>query len=234
MPAQLLGWQDQGLAFDVAVHLGTLLAVLFYFRGDLLALAQGSARALGEREMNDESRMVLWLGLATVPAGVAGLLLDDWIEGNLRSVVVIATTTAVFGLLLGVADRRRGTGGELNLRAALLIGCAQALAIIPGTSRSGITITAGLLLGLNRSTAARFSFLLAIPIITAASLLKGLQLFFGAEPVAWSILGLATGLAAVTAWLCIGWFLGLVERVGMMPFVIYRCLLAMVLFWVWW
>jgi undecaprenyl-diphosphatase len=233
LPAQLLGWPDQGLAFDVAVHLGSLLAVLWYFREDLWLLLQGGTRALLAAEMNREAQMLLWLAVATLPAGLAGLLLDDWVEANLRSVVVIAGATALFGILLGLADRRRGTA-TLSLRSAWLIGCAQMLALVPGTSRSGITITAALFLGLDRQGAARFSFLLSIPIIAAAAGFKGLQLLSSETAVNWGLLLGSAALSGLTAWLCIGWFLALVDRIGMLPFVLYRCALALVLFSIWW
>jgi undecaprenyl-diphosphatase len=233
LPAKLLGWPDQGLAFDVAVHFGSLLAVVWYFRKDLTEMALHTGRAVVERRMNKQAQMVWWLGLATVPAGLAGFLLNDWIESELRSVVVIASSTLVFGLLLGFADRQRGSGTTLSLRIVLLIGCAQVLALVPGTSRSGITITAGLLLGLDRKGAARFSFLLSIPIIGAAGLLQTIELA-GGGPVDWQLIAIASAVSALTAYACIGLFLRLVERVGLLPFVIYRCLLAAVLFWIWW
>ena len=234
LPSQVLGWSDQGLAFDVAVHVGSLLAVVAYFRGELLELAVGASRSLYTRKWNAQADMILWLFLATLPVGVAGLLLGDFIEAQLRSVLVFAMSTLLFGLLLGWADSRRSADRKLGLRSAVVIGCAQVLALIPGTSRSGITMTAALICGLDRETAARFSFLLSIPVIAAAGGLQIGRLLAAGESVPWAMLLLATGVSAVTAYLCIAWFLRLLERIGFMPFVIYRCLLGLVLLGFWW
>lgn len=235
LPTLLLGWPDQGLAFDVAVHFGTLLAVLLYFRRELLRLALGCGQGLMHRDWNDEGREVLFLGVATVPAVLSGLLLNN-IMDQLRTVPVVICTTVFFALLLAIADRRasKGINRVNSLGAALFIGCAQAIAPIPGTSRSGITMTAGLFLGLSREAAARFSFLLSIPIIAGAALLKTLDLIAATEPVAWGQLVLGAGVAAVSAYLCIALFLALVERLGMMPFVVYRLLLGLLLAGLWW
>lgn len=235
-PSLLLGWPDQGLAFDVAVHVGTLMAVILYYRRDLLAMAGGCLLAARERRSNEQLQLVLWLGLATVPACVVGYLGGDVIESRLRSLPVIATTTLVFGLLLGVAEWRARRGGgtrPLTLAVALLVGLAQALAPVPGVSRSGITLTAGLLLGLSRQTAARFSFLLSIPVIAGAGLLKTLDLLEAGDAVNWGQLALASATAGLVAYACIAVFLRLLDRVGLMPFVWYRVALAVVLYAVW-
>ena len=231
LPAQLLGWPDQGLAFDVAVHVGTLAAVLWYLRGDLHTLAVALGRSCLVRKIDGEGRRAWAIILGTIPAGIAGLLFNHLVESHLRSTLVIAITTIVFGLLLGVADRRgsrRNSLADLNWRGALWIGLAQALALIPGTSRSGITMTAALALGFDRVAAARFSFLLSIPIITLSGLFKGVELL-GVKQVPWASIGLATGISALTAYLCIRVFLNVINRVGMMPFVWYRLLLGGVL-----
>jgi undecaprenyl-diphosphatase len=239
LPSLLLGWPDQGLAFDVAVHVGTLLAVLWYFRTQLLALAHGVLRAVVEGHGNDHSREVLYLALASLPVALVGLLLNARMEA-LRTMPVVISTTIVFALLLAVADRRADRAGRLEAvpgaAAAVLIGLAQALAPIPGTSRSGITISAGLLLGLTRQAASRFAFLLSIPVIAGAGLLKGLELAGDAGPgvVDWPLLLGATGVAALSAYLCIALFLALIERIGMLPFVVYRLLLGGVLLALWW
>lgn len=249
-PSLLLGWPDQGLAFDVAVHVGTLLAVVLYYRRDLLAMAGGCLRAAAQRHANDEARLVLWLALATLPAVVVGFLGKDLIENHLRSLPVIATTTLVFGLLLGLAEWRArrasaaadspGAGGggasrwrPLSLGVALLVGLAQALAPVPGVSRSGVTLTAGLLLGLSRQTAARLSFLLSIPVIAGAGLLKVLDLIEAGDAVNWAQLALASLTAGLVAYACIAAFLRLLDRVGLMPFVWYRVVLAALLYGVW-
>ncbi|MEM0953977.1 MAG: undecaprenyl-diphosphate phosphatase [Pseudomonadota bacterium] len=232
LPAQLLGWPDQGVAFDVAVHLGSLLAVLSYFYRDCLNLLNGSLRAASKRCMNADAYMVVYLIIGTLPVVVAGVLLKDAISGQLRSVPVIATTTILFGVLLALADRRRGQA-LMSCRAALLIGCAQVLALVPGTSRSGITMTAGLFLGLDRERAVRFSFLLSIPVILAASVLTSAELLVTATPVNPGLMLLGIAVSAATAYATIHGFIAWVNRVGFMPFVLYRCVLGIVLWMVW-
>lgn len=235
IPSLMLGWRDQGLAFDVAVHVGTLSAVVLYFRRDLAALARALWLGLRERRPNEGCRQVLFLAVATVPVVVTGFLLNDVIEQHLRTLPVIAATTLVFGLALGLADRvaRRGIQRDLTLPIALATGLAQAIAPVPGVSRSGVTITAGLLLGLGHQRAARFSFLLSIPVIAGAGLLKGRDLLLLETPVPWLQLLLAAALAGVTAYACIATFLRLIDRVGLMPFVYYRIALALVLAALW-
>lgn len=240
LPSQVLGWEDQGLAFDVAVHLGSLLAVLAYFHRSILAMVLGAFEGLRRWQWNADLRLGLQIVLATLPAVLAGLLLKDLVETSLRSVTVIATTTILFGVLLGAADQRAGQPDEderkdeygLSWLGALLIGLAQAIAIVPGTSRSGITMTAALFLGLSRAGASRFSFLLAIPTILGAGTLLTKDLVESPTPVAWDMLILGTAASGVAAYLCIALFLRWIERIGMMPFVIYRLLLGLTLIWV--
>ena len=236
IPSLVLNWADQGLAFDVAVHVGTLTAVLFYYREDLLHMADRWLRSLAGAPACDDSRLVWYLGLATVPAGVVGLLAGDFIEINLRTLPVIATTTLLFGVLLGVADRRTTAtefGRALGLTMAILIGCAQVLALVPGVSRSGVTMTAALLLGMDRQASARFSFLLSIPIIASAGLLKVWELVDGAAAVDWVSLGLGALVSGLAAYFCIAIFLRLLNRLGFMPFVYYRIVLAAILYVFW-
>lgn len=235
-PSLLLGWTDQGLAFDVAVHVGTLCAVLLYYRKDLLLMADRWLRSLSGGPSSDDSRMVWYLALATVPAGLAGLFLGDFIEGNSRSLPVIATTTLVFGLLLGVAEhrlKRAAAERPLSLSIAVLVGFAQALALVPGVSRSGITMTASLLLGMGRQSAARFSFLLSIPIIASAGLLKVAELVAADGAVDWLSLFIGAAVSGIAAYACIAAFLRLLDKVGFMPFVYYRIVLALLLYWLW-
>ena len=232
LPSQLLGWDDQGLAFDVVVHLGTLSAVTLYFRKDIVQLSRGWLLTGFSRTPDPQGRLAWCIIIATLPAGLAGFLGNDWIEANLRSTRVIAYTTIGFGLLLGLADKLgKGSKGltELTLMAVVCIGLAQALALIPGTSRSGITITAALLLGFQRMDAARFSFLLSIPLILAAGGLKTLELLQSSMPVDWLVLLLGFVVSAISAWVCIYYFLFFINRIGMMPFVVYRLLLGALL-----
>jgi undecaprenyl-diphosphatase len=231
LPAALLGWADQGLAFDVAVHLGTLFAVILYFRRDLFAIARGMLLQLTQGQESDDSRLGWFLLVATVPVLIAGFLLKDIAETLLREVWILTATTLVFGLLLWVADRKPhqpGTLQSLTWRSVLLIGFAQVLALIPGTSRSGITTTAALFCGLDRASASRFSFLLSIPVIAGAALLLMIDLLQQAQ-VDWGGLLYALVVAMVTAFACIHWFLNIINRVGFLPFVIYRLLLGLVL-----
>lgn len=231
LPSQLLGWTDQGLAFDVAVHVGTLLAVVLYFRQDVIQLTGAWFGSL-KGQKTSESNIAWCIILATIPAGLAGLLLKDFIEDNLRSTAVIATTTIVFGLLLWYADKYAKQAkviNEISLKNALIIGIAQAMALIPGTSRSGITMTAALMLGYDRKSAARFSFLLSIPIITLAGGYLTLKLITGDELVDWNAIILGTILSFVSAYACIYLFLKWIETIGMTPFVIYRLLLGAIL-----
>ena len=232
LPAQLLGWPDQGVSFDVAVHLGSLLAVVAYFYRDCLGLLRGSLVAISQRQMNAEASMAAYLLVGTLPVVIAGLLFKSVVSGELRSIPVIASTTVLFGLLLALADRYRGAE-TLSYRAALWIGCAQVLALIPGTSRSGITMTAGLFLGLDREQAVRFSFLLSIPVILAASLLTIVDLMVEAGPLRLSTLLLGVTVSAITAYATIHWFIAWVKRIGFMPFVIYRCVLGVLLWMLW-
>ncbi len=231
LPAALLDWQDQGLAFDVAVHVGSLAAVIWYFRRDLLNISGAWLSSLGGGVASDDSRLAWMLIVATVPAGLAGLLFDDFIENHLRSVKVIAMTTIVFGICLGIADKRGGRSKSMlqfTLLPALLIGVAQVLALVPGTSRSGVTITAALMLGFNRQTAARISFLMAIPVIALSGGYKTLQLLQLAD-VDWYSILLGTLLSGITAYICIYEFLKWIDRIGMMPFVWYRLVLGSIL-----
>ncbi|MDB2355757.1 MAG: undecaprenyl-diphosphate phosphatase [Pseudoalteromonas sp.] len=229
LPSQILGWEDQGLAFDVAVHVGTLVAVVIYFRKEVVEILGAWFKSFGTQGATDDSKLGWWIILGTIPAAVLGLIFKDLIELYLRSAWVIAVTTILFGLLLWYADvkgKQTKTIYQLNWKSALMIGMAQAMAMIPGTSRSGITMTAGLLLGMNKQSAARFSFLLAIPVISMMGLYYTVELALGDEVVDWTTLILGAGLSFVSAYACIFLFLKIIERMGMMPFVIYRLLLG--------
>lgn len=235
IPSLVLGWPDQGLAFDVAVHVGTLAAVVLYYRRDLWAMLRACLIPGADADAAGQRRLVGLLALATVPAVVFGFAGDDFIEAHLRSLPVIGTTTLVFGLLLGLADRRAssGRGGQIGWGIALCVGLAQAMALVPGVSRSGVTITAALLLGLSRQESARLSFLMSIPVIAGAGLLKTLDLLENPVPVDWLWLGIAALVAGITAYTCIRVFLDLLDRVGLMPFVYYRVALSVTLYAIW-
>ncbi|MCQ3829581.1 undecaprenyl-diphosphate phosphatase [Microbulbifer elongatus] len=233
LPNQVLGWPDQGLAFDVAVHFGSLIAVLVYFRKDVWQLICDGLGGFRSGQFSDDGRLAWLIVLATIPAGLVGLAFKDFIEEHLRSSAVIAATTILFGLLLWWADvygKRRDAIGQLNWKKALLIGAAQAIALIPGTSRSGITMTAGLMLGMKREAAARFSFLMSIPVISLSALLLTLELL-GTQSVPWGSIFLGVVLSGISAYFCIHFFLQFISRIGMAPFAIYRLLLGGALIW---
>lgn len=230
----LFGWRDQGLAFDVATHVGTLAAVVYYFRQDLLTMARDWCQSLARWQIVGESRLAWGILLGTVPVGVAGLLFNHTVETSLRSPLVIAATTIGFGLLMWGADlvgREERNEHTLSWKDVLVIGCAQALALIPGTSRSGITMTAGLILGMKREAAARFSFLMSIPIIALSAMLLTYDLVTQRGPVPWGDILLGTLLSGISAYLCIHFFLQFISRIGMAPFAIYRLILGAALIW---
>jgi undecaprenyl-diphosphatase len=228
----IAGWQDQGLAFDVAVHVGTLTAVVLYYRQKLGLMVSDFLASVRGQPRTPESKMVWYLVFGTIPVGLIGVTMPETLENWLRSPLVIAGATIGFALLLWWADkngRESVADSGLTWKEALLIGIFQALALIPGTSRAGVTITAGLLLGFKREFAARFSFLLSIPVIALAGLLKALELIQSANSVVWSAVLIGIVVSAVTAYLTIGWFLALLDRIGLFPFVVYRFLLGGIL-----
>jgi len=231
--SRVFSWPDQGLVFDVATHLGTLLAVLVYFRKDLWNMV---VPWLGSGKGDESSRNLgLTLIIASIPAIVAGGLLHSWVESALRDTRVIAFSTIGFGLLLWWADARFSRSKlmqDINMKSGVIIGLAQMLALVPGTSRSGITITMGRMLGFDADSAARFSFLLSIPIIAAAGGYGVLRMLLHDAPIDWFQFGLAIVLSALAGWLCIAAFLALLKRVGLVPFVVYRLALGVVLLWI--
>jgi undecaprenyl-diphosphatase len=227
-----LHWPDQGLDFDIATNTGTLLAVLAYFHRDVRDLITGFfTGAPRSRDGEFAPRPVAWaIIVGTIPAGIAGLLAKHWIEAHLRTPVVIAGTTLLYAILLFAADRmgRKVRGmDQITMMDGVVIGCAQALALIPGTSRSGITITAALLLGFMRPSAARFSFLLAIPISVLAAL-KSAKDLMDAGAGAAQLVPMAIGLvvSAVVGYGVIAWLLAWLRRRDLTVFVVYRVLLA--------
>ena len=232
----LTAWDDQGLAFDVAIHVGTLAAIVVYFRHELIVVTRAWFAQVSGRGATSESMLAWAVIFGTLPAALAGLAFAGVIENSLRSPLVIATTTIGFALLLWLADwRGRGTRDEFSIRwrDIGIVGGAQALALIPGTSRSGITMTAALLLGFSRKAAARYSFLLAIPIIAMAGAYETLKLVQAPpDQVNWMQLFAGAVIAGIAAWLCVHWFLKLIERIGMLPFIIYRLILGFFLLWV--
>ena len=229
----LFSWRDQGLAFDIAVHLGTLIASVSYFRLEIIRILRGWIQSFTGEGPTDESKLCWFIIVASIPVAIAGALAHEIVEKELRSVEVIAIATLAFGVLLWYADWFRRGERQLNtlrFRDAILIGLGQAVAIIPGTSRSGITITVALMLGLTRQDAAKFAFLLAIPVIAMAGGWQILSLTTSNQETNWLLFGYATAISAVVAYLCIHYFLRFIEKIGMLPFVIYRVVLALTIF----
>ncbi len=233
----LTDWQDQGLSFDLAVHVGSLGAVVVYFKKELQLMIQDWLTSLFWGKKTANSRLAWAVIIGTLPAGIIGLLGKDLIETHLRSPLVIATTFIIFGVLLGYSyavGRRNKSEYELLWVDVVIIGFAQAVALIPGTSRSGITITAALFRGLTGAAASRFSFLLSIPIITAGGLLLCKDVIEQPQQLQWSSLLLGAILSGLSAYLCIHYFLKLLDRIGMLPFVVYRIALGVVLLFIFW
>lgn len=229
---RLFNWIEHGLVFDVAVHIGSLAAVLYYFRVEVRSMFKSWLCSLVGGEADQDSLLAWWVIIGTLPAVFVGFMLQGPIEEKLRAPWIIAVASIGFGLLLWLADaraERNRTEFQLNLKDVLIIGCCQALSLIPGTSRSGITITMGLFLGLTRQAAARFSFLLAMPVIFASGVLQTARMLTEVHPIGWLDLMLGAVISAISAGLCIHFFLRLVDRVGMLPFVIYRVLLGVVI-----
>jgi undecaprenyl-diphosphatase len=226
----------QGLDFDIILHAGSLVAVIFYFRRELWGMGHDWVGALAGGQKTAGSKLAWWIIIGTIPAGILGLLFKDLAEEALRSPLIMASALIGFGLLLGWADwARRGERDEhsLTLKDVLVIGFAQALALIPGTSRSGITMTAALFLGLSREAAARFSFLLSVPIIAAAGLLGVRDLLRNGVEAEWQALLVGFIVATVSTYACIHYFLAFIRRIGMQPFVAYRVILGLVILGFW-
>ena len=230
---KLFGMKDQGLAFDVVLHFGTLCAIVYYYRCSLLSMSKGFFNSLQTRRLEGEAGLAWAVLLGTIPVGLAGIYFKDDITLNLRSVEVIAFATIFFGLLLGFSDwlhrRLDRVRDVIRVSDVLIVGCFQALALIPGTSRSGITITAALLIGLSRQMSIKFSFLLAIPVITLATLANIFDLVNESAEVDWLMLTLGFVISAATAYVTVVFFIRLVDRIGFLPFVVYRILLGALL-----
>jgi undecaprenyl-diphosphatase len=225
----LLGKDDPGAAFTAVLQLGSLVAVIGFFLRDLAGMV--TALLDPARRRGPEARMLLYLVVGTVPIGIAGLTFRDAISGPLRSLQVISCALIVVAVLMALADRfasGRRELGEVDLRDALLVGAAQALALVPGVSRSGITLVAGMALGLRRDAAARFSFLLSVPAIGAAGVFELPEVLAARDLHAGT---LAAGLAAagISGYLSIAWLLRFLRTHATTPFVVYRVALGVLL-----
>ncbi|MFG2824579.1 undecaprenyl-diphosphate phosphatase [Kitasatospora sp. NPDC048365] len=231
----LLGWDDPGAAFTAVTQLGTESAVLIYFRKDIAAIVSTWVRSLFKPALRSDphARMGWFVIVGTLPIGILGKIFQDTIETELRDLRIIGTTLIVFGVILAVADRTRAirnarTIDQLTFPHALIYGAAQSLALIPGVSRSGGTISAGLFLGYSREAAARYSFLLAIPAVLASGVLELFKIGEGPAP-AWGPTILATLIAFAIGYAAIAWFLKYISHNSFMPFVIYRILLGILI-----
>lgn len=222
----LFNWEDPGLTFDIALHIGTLVAVLAYFWRDWIDLAKGGLKGFN----NPDGRLFWYLVVSCIPGAAIGYLLEEQAETVFRSPLLIGTMLIIMGLILYLADRSSRKEldiGHINLKISFLIGLSQAMAIIPGVSRSGITMTTGLLLGLNRESSARFSFLLSAPIICGAALIKLPELL--ASPSAFSAPFITGMLVAAAAGLAsIHFLLQYLRTESFLPFAWYRFILGAV------
>ncbi len=224
--SQLFGWEDPGAAFTAVTQIGTELAVILYFRREIVAILRAWARSIvsADARHDPDARMGWLVIIGTIPIGVLGLLFADQIETVARNLWLTATMLIVFGVLLGVADAlgtRQKTERDLTVRDGLLYGLAQSLALIPGVSRSGATITGGLAMGYTRAAAARYAFLLAIPAVLASGLCEARKI--GDETnVAWGPTILATVIAFGVGLSVIAWLMRWLTTRSFLPFVIYR------------
>jgi len=229
--SKVTGWPDQGLIIDVALHVGTLVAVMLYFWRDLWAMALGLVQ-LAKGRRNRMAKLAGYLVIATVPVLIAGFLIHHYIPGGIRNITAIAWATLGFGVLLWVGDKLGMTVRRvehLNLGDVAIIGLAQALALIPGTSRSGITMTAARFLGLERPESARFSMLLSMPVIAGAGALEGWDLYQAGNAELTADALIAAALAFVAALIAIAAMMAWLRRASFAPFVVYRIVLGGVL-----
>jgi len=229
----LLGWSDPGAAYTAVLQLGSLLAVVGYFLPELWKMLRAAFASVRDRSRPAErpARELLYLVVGTIPAGLAGVAFRHAIEGSLRSLWVIATALIVVALLLAVVERRARhvrEFDEITLRDALLIGCAQAFAIIPGVSRSGSTLMAAMALGLKREAAARFSFLLSVPVVAAAGVFE-MPKVLRAHDLHASTLAIGLIAAAISGYASIAWLLRFLRARSTVPFIIYRVILGLAL-----
>jgi len=231
-----LDWPDQGLAFDVAVHVGTLLGVLFYLREDIKKITLDLVWFVIQGKRGEGSKLGILILLATVPAVITVLVIDASVWSKMRHPVVIGVTTVGFALVLLISDifgSKKRKIQDLGWRDAFVIGIAQAIALIPGTSRAGITMTAALMMGADRRSSAKFSFLLSIPVIFAAGIQQGFSLIENTTTIDWQVFITGLVVSGISAWLVIKIFIRWLTRIGMLPFVVYRVILGIfILTWI--
>jgi len=232
IPSLLLGWQDRGLVFDVALHFGTLIAVLLYYQKQVKAIIVDSCIFVVKRRQTENSQLGIALVVATIPACIIGLLAADFIESYFRNLTTIAIATILGALLLWFAQTRsnRYSAMQYTVKLALILGIAQTVALSPGVSRSGIVLTMAMLLGYHRLQSANITFLMSIPIIALGAIYQLYQVLQNQiTDIVWWHFVLAMATAAISAWLCIHLFLGFIQRYSLMPFIVYRLILGVVL-----
>ena len=229
---ELFGWGDPGAAFTAVIQIGTELAVLVYFRKDIWRIGSTWVRSLAKPELRGhlDARMGWFIIIGSLPIVVLGVLLKDIIERDFRNLWLIATTLVVMGVVLGVADRVSRdnlTIKNISLRDAILMGLAQALALVPGVSRSGATISMGRFLGYEREAATRYAFLLAIPAVVGAGLFELKEIPHGDNSYGWGPTIVATVVSFVVGYAAIAWLLRYVSTKSYTPFVVYRVALGL-------
>jgi undecaprenyl-diphosphatase len=235
-----LNWKPEGIAFDVALHLGTAIAVLAFFWNDWVRLIREALIGIftGAPLANHSRRLAWFIVVGSIPAAIIGIILEDTVESKLRSPLITVFTLTILAILLFAAEKKSKqtrTLEKFTWRDSIWIGLSQAIALIPGVSRSGITITTAMMRDSDRTSAARFSFLLSMPVIVGAALLQGLKLFKairhpmqGAVDIHWNIMIVGVLASAVTGFLCIQFFLRYLQTKSFTPFVFYRIILAAV------
>lgn len=228
---EIFGWGDPGAAFTAVIQIGTELAVLIYFRHDIWRIATMWLKSLVKPEYRGhlDARMGWFIIIGSLPIVILGILLKDLIESDFRSLWIIGTTLIVLGIVLGLADRFGRNDKELkeiSLRDAVLMGGAQAMALIPGVSRSGATLSMGRILGYEREAATRYAFLLAIPAVVGAGLFELKEIPGGDNPYGWGPTIVATVVSFVVGYAAIAWLLRYVSTRSYTPFVLYRVALG--------
>lgn len=221
----VFGWQGDvnSLSFDIALHGGTLLSLLVYFARDIHDM------------LFRKPRLLLLIMIATVPAGVAGVLFEDTVATTLRSPLIISLSLVVFGLYMLYGEQRKGERliKEINVKDAIIIGISQAIALIPGVSRSGITISTGLLRGMRREDSARFSFLLSLPVIGGATILEAIKIIRNPSAIDIGLTAIGFVFSAVSGFITISFLLWFFRRFSLRSFVYYRVVVAVIIFMIW-
>ncbi len=230
LTSKFFGWQDQGILFDIYVHGGSLLAIIYAFKKEVSILIQ---RAFSPYKQN----LLLCLIIATLPVALAGFLGEDFIKKNFRSLEFLILTTFLFAIFLFIADKygkKTNSIESIGLKDSFIVGMFQIFALMPGVSRSAITMIGALILSYSREDAARFSFLLSIPTLSAVLLGSSIDAIQSEETVDWSILIFGGLISFVTSLLCINLFLSFIQKIGFTPFVLYRIILSIILVGILW